>query len=307
VEVILFVLIVLGVCFACWRRRIRRYEQVQRTSSPRQPPIGQPPVTLPRQPPIGQPPIILGNRQDFSELRSILEELADRGWSKNRSSWDSNFSLNPSEFPSAIELDQVVRILLNHARKVAPEFSVPSYVPQTISSPTLFAAGQFEVDEEGWVTIRVSPDFFNDRPAAQAILAHEACHYILEQSGIRQPDFQLNERYTDLCMFICGFGQTFLQGYKRELAQNQLRPGHRLGYLTDVEYGFANQYVVQLRQSREATLRSELDEVKRRLMQLLHGDEGAYRRIIEAERRRNPHASEVDLHRAEIDRRERGR
>jgi hypothetical protein len=29
------------------------------------------------------------------------------------------------------------------------------------------AAGQFEVDEEGWVTIRVSPDFERYLPAAR--------------------------------------------------------------------------------------------------------------------------------------------
>jgi hypothetical protein len=236
-----------------------------------------------------------------------LEELADRGWSKNRSAWDANFFLDPTKLFSGDGLDRIVEILLNHASRVSPDFDVPRMVPRTIVEPTPLAAGQFEVDEEGWVTIRVSPDFLQDRLAAQAILAHETCHYILEQSGIRQSDFYLNERYTDLCMFICGFGQVFLQGYKRELSQDQLRPGHRLGYLTDAEYEFANQYAIELRQAWEASLRSEVEELSKRLMQLLHGDRGAYKRIMAAASKRNPHWSKMDLYRAEIESLERGR
>jgi len=90
-------------------------------------------------------------------------------------------------------------------------------------------------------------NFFEDQLAAQAILAHEVCHYILNNSGIRKSDTEQNERYTDLCMFVCGFGQIFLAGYKRETAQSEYRRGHRLGYLTDAEYEFAQQYVTQLR------------------------------------------------------------
>ena len=45
-------------------------------------------------------------------------------------------------------------------------------VPRIAIEPMPAAAGQFEVDEEGWVTIRVSPDFERDLPAARAILAH---------------------------------------------------------------------------------------------------------------------------------------
>ena len=43
----------------------------------------------------------------------------------------------------------------------------------------------------------------------------------------------------------------FLAGYKRETAQHESRPGHRLGYLTDAEYKEAQRYVRQLRQSHE--------------------------------------------------------
>jgi hypothetical protein len=217
------------------------------------------------------------------------------------------FSLNTSHFAHAIAPTEVIEILLNHARRITPEFSVPQMTPRAIVESTPFAGGRFEVDAEGWVTIKVSPDFFKDKLAAQAILAHEVCHYILENSGIRKSDFQLNERYTDLCMFICGFGQIFLAGYKREPAQKEYRPGHRLGYLTDGEYQFANQYVVKLRQSHKLKLQSELDELRRRLFQLLYGDESACKRHIDAERKRSPDKSEVDMYQDVIFRLERDR
>lgn len=306
VEIALLIFIILGICLLYLQSEFHRYERIKLKSRSHQSSDEPRSVVFPQQPSAEPLQLSLSKRQSFSDLRAILEELADRGWSKNRSSWNSNLSLNPSRFSSVIELDQVVKILLDHARKVTPEFDVPQMVPRTIVEPAPFAAGQFEVDEEGWVTIRVSPDFLNDRLAAQAILAHETCHYILEQAGIRQSDFHLNERYTDLCMFICGFGQVFLQGYRRKLSQDQLRPGHRLGYLTDAEYKFAHQYVIELHQLREASLRSELDELKKRMMQILHGDRGAYQRIMAAAVKRNPHQSEVDLHRTEIERLETG-
>jgi hypothetical protein len=279
VEVFLFILLFLGVYLLFRRRRLYNdlstFGQLSSTGS---------------------------SYTNFNNVRSILDELAGYGWSKNRSTWCSNFSLNPKELSNASELDQVVRILLDHARQVAPEFSVPHYIPRTISTSMSMAAGQFEVDEKGWVTIRVSPDFCHDRLAAQAILAHEACHYILGQSGIWHRDTQLNERYTDLCMFICGFGQVFLKGYKRDLAQSPNRQGHRLGYLTDAEYRFASQYVAELRQTRGVELRYEIDGVKRRLLQLVRGDEEVCRWYLETERKRNPHKSEAELYQDTIDR-----
>jgi hypothetical protein len=141
---------------------------------------------------------------NFDNLKSSLEGLAQLGWLQEESSWFDNFTLDPSELSDLDRLDQVVKALLDRARRVAPGFSVPMMVPRVVVESMPAAAGQFEVDEEGWVTIRVSPDFERDLPAARAILAHEVCHYILENRGIRQPNFELNERDTDLCMFICG-------------------------------------------------------------------------------------------------------
>ncbi len=298
-------LLLLGIWIICWQERRRTStRESQRPQSPlwEQPPKSQSEeLGLHLLSSLPAPSPIIEN-QDFSELQSQLEELAKCGWAKDEISWYSKFSLSSGDLDNEISPAQVIEVLLAHARRVTPEFSVPQMVPRTVVESTPRAAGQFEVDEEGWVTIKVSPAFFDDSLAAKAILAHEACHYILENSGIRQGDFELNERYADLCMFICGFGQIFLAGYKREPAQNQYRPGHRLGYLTDAEYEFANQYVVELREIYNRKLRSELDTKRKRLLQLLHGDGAALKRLVEYEGRRSPSKSEVELYEDAIDR-----
>jgi hypothetical protein len=312
-EVILLVLalLLLGIGFAYWRKRrpvlkVGVFQRCKPSPGEQSPEVQSGELGLHPLPDLSLLSPIT-EQQDFSELKSQLEELAKRGWAKDEPSWYPSFSLSPDDLANEIAPAQVVEILLAHARRVAPKFSVPQMVPRTVIESTPFAAGQFEVDEEGWVAIKVSSDFFDDRLAAQAILAHEACHYILENSGIRQYNFALNERYTDLCMFTCGFGQIFLAGYKREPAQNQYRPGHRLGYLTDAEYTFANQYVLDLREAYKLKLQSQLDIKKKQLRQLVHGDEAMLKRLVDYERSRSPNKSEVELYEAAIDRLQRDR
>lgn len=289
--IILAILLLIGI-WIYWRKR-------KRTSN-----LGTPLQPFQKYP--SSSTSITDNR-DFNELKSQLKELVKSGWAKDETQWYSKFSINSSDLINEITPAQVIEKLLTHARRVTPEFSVPRMVPRTVVESTPFAAGRFEVDEEGWVTIKLSPDFFDDKLAAQAILAHEACHYILENSGIRYRDFFVNERYTDLCMFVCGFGEIFLAGYKRESAQNEYRPGHRLGYLTDAEYKMANRYVKELRDDFKRKLNSELDIKRTKLLQLVHGDEAALKRLIEYERRRNPNKSEVALYENAIDSIQRGR
>jgi hypothetical protein len=57
-----------------------------------------------------------------------------------------------------------------------------------------------------------------------------------------------------------------MAGYKRAPSQQEYRPGHRLGYLTDAEYEFANQYVLTLRQSNQQKFPSELDKLRKCLL-----------------------------------------
>ena len=108
-------------------------------------------------------------------------------------------------------------------------------------------------------------------------------------------------------MFVCGFGEIFLAGYKRKPAQNEYSSGHRLGYLTDAEYQFAHRYVKRIRKSYKENLHRELDTKKSQLLQLLRNDESAMTRLIEYERRRNPNQSEVALYEIAIYSLQRGR
>lgn len=245
---------------------------------------------------------------DFKSLELQLQELASLSWTTTASFQYSPFVINPSDFYNITEPDKFVELLLRHARNTVPGFSVPYMVPHVLIEDMPSAAGLFQVDSEGWVTIKVGKRFFEDTLAAKAILAHEVCHYILENSGIRKNDFLLNERYTDMCMFICGFGQIFTSGYKREMAQSEYRPGHRLGYLTDSEYEHATRYVMQLRQKEELAPPSELDLLKKEILSLVYEKEICTRLIV-AERRRNPGKSEIELYQDAIDRlkRDRGR
>lgn len=236
---------------------------------------------------------------DFSTLQSEIKELAKIGWATAESLQNPNFSLSPEQLSNAGSLEATVQRLLRHAQVVAPGFEIPSMVPRVLVEPMLMLGGQFVVDEEGWVTLKVNSSFFNDPLAAQAILAHEVCHYILENSGLRKSDRELNERYTDLCMFVCGFGPVFLAGYKREVATKDYRLGHRLGYLSDAEYTFVENYVTKLRRSDTLGLPGELDRLKQQLRQLVY-DAETCQRIIETARRKYPAKSEIDLYRDEI-------
>jgi hypothetical protein len=245
-------------------------------------------------------------RTHFPDLADQLRELATQAWT-TEASLRSQLLSNPADFVHAVSPAQVVEVLIRHARRTVPGFNVPHMVPRVIVVSLPAAAGMFKVDEDGWVTIELGANFFQDRLAAQAILAHEVCHYILENSGIRKRDVNLNERYTDLCMFVCGFGEIFLAGYRRDAAQQDYRPGHRLGYLSDAEYHFAQQYVMQIWQSGEISPPEALDSLKTRLLSLLNGNLQSCAGSIEFERRRNSHKSEIELYQNAIDRLERDR
>lgn len=74
--------------------------------------------------------------------------------------------------------------------------------------------GKIRFRPGGDITIYVGKQFYRDIRGTQAILAHEVCHYILESSNFRKSNPYWNERYTDLCMFVCGFGDIYLADTK---------------------------------------------------------------------------------------------
>jgi hypothetical protein len=259
------------------------------------------PEAQPPQPSIPSPqPLKIHVHQDVAVL---LEDLITRGWAKDQKNWSDNFVLQPQVFEPGMSLDQVVKIFLDHARRTVPEFSIPQMVPRVVmESISVGVGGQFQVDEEGWVTITVSPQFYNNKSAAHAVLAHEVCHYILDNSGIGRKEVTMNERLTDLCMFVCGFGRVYLAGYKRDSAPTDARSGHQLGYLTDTEYAFSQQFVIDMRQTRKQSLSTVSDVLKGKLLSLAQNDRACADRLIEYERRRSPSKSEASLYEDAIER-----
>ncbi|MFS8086815.1 MAG: hypothetical protein ACMG6H_14370, partial [Acidobacteriota bacterium] len=192
----------------------------------------------------------------FAKLKRQIDKLAKDAW-KSRESLTSELLLNPSKLP--IDSNKAIETILNHVRQIASGLSVPNRVPRVETGSLIDAGGQFKVSD-GWVSVKIANYLLMDRQAVRAILAHEICHYVLENSGIREEDHEQNERLTDLCMFVCGLGDLFLGGYKRESIHNEYRPGHRLGYLTDAEYGFASKYVLELRTNNSLQLPTRLEE-----------------------------------------------
>jgi hypothetical protein len=231
------------------------------------------------------------------DLEKQIRELAKIAWATEEAYRDPNFFLSTSAVSNETSHEQTVAILLNHARRVAPGFIIPHMVPRILSESEETRAGYFEVDRAGWVKISINSKFLKYQSATQAILAHEVCHYILENSGIRKANKNLNERYTDLCMFVMGFGEVYLARYKRESTQHK----YRIGYLNDNEYEHAQRYVKHLRRSCEVAPPSELVTLKQRLWQLTR-DRDLCERMIKATRQRFPGKSELELYRWEIDR-----
>jgi hypothetical protein len=237
--------------------------------------------------------------------RAKLDQLAKLSWKSQESLQNQDFILLPSDIGSS-DLSKVMEIILNHVRRIAPGLSVPYFVPRVQTGTIFDTAGQFIVETGGWVSINLATNFLSDRQAALAILVHEACHYILENSGIRETDNLQNERMTDLCIFICGLGKIYLQGYKKEIVQNEYRRGHRLGYLTDGEYQFADNYVLELRRNNVLGLPSKLQELKQQLTARI-ADSRVRDRLVTNARQKYPGKDEAEIYGLVMDQLERDR
>jgi hypothetical protein len=240
----------------------------------------------------------------FAKLKWRIDKLAKDAW-KSQESLNAEFLLSPSELPAANSPDKTIEAILNHVRQITPGLSAPLRVPRVETGSLIDAGGQFETSD-GWVSVKLANHLLMDRKAIRAILAHEVCHYILANSGIRESDVLENERLTDLCMFTCGLGKLFLEGYKREGAQREYRPGHRLGYLTDAEYNFASKYVLELRTTNSLRLPTRGEELERRLINRV-SDEQTRKRLIKHAKARYPEKTEVEVYELVMQQLERGR
>src|SRR5262249_59180570 len=97
------------------------------------------------------------------------------------------------------DLELTIQLLLAHARIMVPGLSVPYKVPHVCWSVFEFGVvGGFVVESDGWVRIEIHPRYRGNIRVIRAILVHELCHYILENSGLREKDRLKNERVTYL-------------------------------------------------------------------------------------------------------------
>jgi hypothetical protein len=216
---------------------------------------------------------LIGERDlRFAQLKLMLDHLAKAAWKTIGSLQLREFVLDPLTLPpcrSPTDLERVLEAILQHAQQVAPGLSAPYFVPRVQIVSLADAGGQFREETAGWVTITVADRFLTNQQAVRAILAHEACHYILESAEIREPDRYQNERLTDLCVFVCGLGKMYLEGYRARAAPIEYGHGHRLGYLTDEEYQFAHSYVLEVRHHNTLGLPGEVEALQQRLAHLL--------------------------------------
>ena len=101
-----------------------------------------------------------------------------------------------------------------HARLWAPSLNVPFAVPTLrFTKVENRPCGSFSVSSHGVTVIEIDRSLRKMPMALGRVLAHEACHHILEQAGFSdRNDDRVNERRTELLMFVCGFGQIALDG-----------------------------------------------------------------------------------------------
>lgn len=183
-------------------------------------------------------------------IEQLLRDLARHAWQAKTEVSRGTFLLDESDLAQGSSPQALVdklRKMYAHARQWAPGLEVPWKVPPVKLSFGIDSAGQFGVTD-GWTAIDVSADFASRPRALHVILAHEACHHILDNSGLAdRRNTARNERMTDLAMFICGFGDIVRAG---RTATTQTKSGYvttHLGYLTVSDYEYAFNWVIQAR------------------------------------------------------------
>lgn len=193
-------------------------------------------------------------------LVSILDRLARKAWVQAPGQQPGRFVLSSADLApgnTADSLHAALQAIYSHARRWAPGFNVPFFVPPIRIGP-LDSAGEFLIDE-GYASITVSAKYLDNDAALLMILCHEACHHILLQAGLAQKDdLKLDEITTDLAMFICGFGEIVLSGHRVIRGYTSNREQVHLGYLGSDVYRDAHEWVLQRRHERGLSVHSML-------------------------------------------------
>jgi len=260
------------------------------------------------------------NGSSSASLDSIAEDLdrlAAVAWRVRGAPHSSSFLFDPSSLPPTANtqgLEQALGLLYDHAKVWAPGFDIPFRVPKVRLPLLSEAPGVYRVDEDGYVFVDISPTLLQHPRAVLAVLAHEACHHILDLSGFNTHQSAVDEPLTDLAMFVCGFGQVFLDG-RTDLvsSDNQWRKTH-LGYLSEAEYRFAYQWVLQSA-SRGRSVgpnvkpkeEYQLGFLRNKALVSFGGNVTALERLLEHERQRRPGCDEMDILTAVVDQLERDR
>jgi hypothetical protein len=222
--------------------------------------------------------------------QNTIQELISIAWKTPKYPHNTAFTLPASQLYQQ-RADQAIKTMLEHARSVAPGLQVPYAQPNIIFTDTPSkTAGFFRVDEAGYVSITINSRFMLDRKSTYAVLSHELCHYILENSGIRRKNTLENERLTDICMFVLGYDELFLNGYKTKLAQSGYRANHKLGYFNDKEYLAIQEQVNNQRGA--TTPYSEIEAYRSKLLLRLSGNEVVLERYIKEYGKKHPNLTE---------------
>lgn len=239
----------------------------------------------------------------FANLRWRIDRIVAASWSLENNQLEE-FNLYSRKL-GGLTPEEIVRVYLGHIRKVAPNLPVPIKIPEIGRGELKDAGGTFG-SRDGWAVMTLSNDLVADEKAVRAVLAHEVCHYVLNCSSMREEDTELNEKLTDLCMFVLGLGNIYLEGYRSETVKHVYRVGHRLGYLKDNEYRFAQKYVWKLCSEADTNSESKITALRIKIAARV-GDERVVDRLIEGERRRAPHKSDLELYQSAYESLDRGR
>jgi len=235
----------------------------------------------------------------------------------------ANFVLPVADLPSIKgpkEVESTLEILYRHARKCAPGLEVPYCMPKVTIWAGMDIAGEYVVND-GWVSVRLASEHLGNDSAIRLILAHEACHHILDISGLADKrNSARNERMTDLAMFICGFGEIAAVGYRFAEQKKDGWVTTHLGYLRPEEYSAAHEWVLEARRVNglsgafmgpashkrvELVLPTASEECLKDLTGRMLGDKQKVKRLLEDCKRRFPDLTEEQRCRKVIEEHER--
>lgn len=224
-----------------------------------------------------------------THLQKMQEELIQKAWRKDEG--PSSLYLSPHHL-SPPNWDFCIRQMLKHAEKVAPQIPIPYKTPRLVFKlQSKDSGGTFEVDEEGYVTITIDSALQNNHRAALAVLSHELCHYILGSNGIKRSARLANEQLTDVCMFVLGFGDIFLNGY-------QTAPNRIYGYLKSEQYNTLKKNLTTAWANRNSAtlLNSKEEELEKWVIGVVYrGDKGRYHYNYNFMRKKHPNFSKMDI------------